>query len=171
MSDPIPSEYWQPLFKQPDASEKIERPSLTFFEDGWRRLKKNKTALCALSFIIIISFAAVCVPFFWNYTYEHQNLSLSGIPPALDVYRISDTKGIYITPEYSAIEVSHRGDLVQRLEPSARDRTGKKNHYVLDGKALTVDYDMSKTGRVSLIWDGKLMEIKSKILKGVSRYL
>ncbi|OZV88580.1 hypothetical protein CFK61_09645, partial [Streptococcus agalactiae] len=34
-----------------DSQEKIEKPALSFLEDAWRRLKKNKLAVVAMGFL------------------------------------------------------------------------------------------------------------------------
>ena len=38
----ISPELWAPLEQEEKNAEKMERPSLTFLQDGWRRLKSNK---------------------------------------------------------------------------------------------------------------------------------
>ena len=37
----ISPELWAPLEQEEKNAEKMERPSLTFLQDGWRRLKSN----------------------------------------------------------------------------------------------------------------------------------
>ncbi|MDN6967143.1 ABC transporter permease [Oenococcus sp. UCMA 17063] len=45
-------------------SEKIQKPSLTFWQDAWRRLKLNKVAVVSMWFLIAISvFTIVMIPF------------------------------------------------------------------------------------------------------------
>lgn len=46
------------------------RPSSTFFKDGVKRLKKNKVAMISMIVIILITLAAIFIPFFWPYSYE-----------------------------------------------------------------------------------------------------
>ncbi|MFR8361321.1 MAG: hypothetical protein ACLVB7_07605 [Coprococcus comes] len=48
----ISPELWAPLEQEEKNAEKMERPSLTFLQDGWRRLKSNKIAI--LSLIVIL---------------------------------------------------------------------------------------------------------------------
>jgi oligopeptide transport system permease protein len=130
---------WQPLQDRTDLLEKIERPSLTFFQDGWRRLRKNKVAICSMGYIMVITLSALGIPLFWNFTYEQQNLSLAGIPPVIKAYSLGGTF-LYVTPQYAGVELSARGDLLRLLEPVRRDRENKKNYYELDGKPLVIDY-------------------------------
>ncbi|MFT8324895.1 ABC transporter permease [Oenococcus sicerae] len=45
-------------------NEKIQKPSLTFWQDAWRRLKLNKVAVVSMWFLIVISiFTIIMVPF------------------------------------------------------------------------------------------------------------
>lgn len=48
------------------------RPSISFWEDGFRRLKKNKLAMVSLVVIIIYLIFAFIVPYFYPYSYEEQ---------------------------------------------------------------------------------------------------
>ena len=50
----IAPELWAPLQAQEKDSEKIEKPSLTFLQDGWRRLKQNKLAMASMCVIILL---------------------------------------------------------------------------------------------------------------------
>lgn len=48
------------------------RPSSTFFKDGVKRLLKNKVATVCFFLIILITLAAIIIPFFWPYSYDAQ---------------------------------------------------------------------------------------------------
>lgn len=47
-----------------DSQEKIEKPALSFLEDAWRRLKKNKLAVVAMGFLVILLLFSVGSNFF-----------------------------------------------------------------------------------------------------------
>ncbi|KGX86030.1 oligopeptide ABC transporter permease [Pontibacillus marinus] len=70
-----------PLEREDDTSEKISRPSLTFWQDSWMRLKKNTGALIGAWVLIIITFMALAGPFFNDYGFDEQNLIRSKLPP------------------------------------------------------------------------------------------
>nr|WP_268842277.1 ABC transporter permease [Pseudoflavonifractor phocaeensis] len=136
---------WVPLQEQEKDSEKIEKPSLTFLQDGWRRLKKNKMAMVSMFVIIVLVLSAVLIPFFWGYSYEEQTLTLSNTPPILKVYPIQDESNdmcIYITKSYDAMEVTHKGELVQLIQPTYKDVITRKSTYDLNGKELVIDYSL-----------------------------
>ena len=57
------------------------RPSTTAFQDGVRRLRKNKVAMVSFWIILLITVASIIVPFFWPYKYE----SMLGVRPGRPV--------------------------------------------------------------------------------------
>ncbi len=64
-----------------DTSEKINRPSLTFWQDSWMRLRKNKGALFGMIVLILIVLMAIFGPIFSSHGLDDQDLSLSRMPP------------------------------------------------------------------------------------------
>ncbi|ACJ34490.1 oligopeptide ABC transporter permease [Anoxybacillus flavithermus] len=65
--------------------EKINRPSLTFLQDAWIRLRKNKGAVFGLVMIIAITLMAIFAPIFSDHTYKEQNLKHAKLPPRIPV--------------------------------------------------------------------------------------
>lgn len=57
------------------------RPSTTFFKDGMKRLLKNKIATVSMIMIILITLAAIIIPFFWPYSYD----TMLGVRPGKPV--------------------------------------------------------------------------------------
>lgn len=62
-------------------SEVIYKPSLTFWQDGWRRFKKNKLALTFLGIMGIFLFLAVFGQMLTKYSYRAQDLSIKFLSP------------------------------------------------------------------------------------------
>jgi oligopeptide transport system permease protein len=58
------------------SSEAINRPSITYWQDAWRRLKKNKVAMIGLVLLSIFTIMAVVGPLMTKYTYNQNNLDL-----------------------------------------------------------------------------------------------
>lgn len=56
-------------------SEEIARPSISFWQDAWRRLKMNKLAMLGLWLILFLTFMAIFGPYMTPYSYEDQNLN------------------------------------------------------------------------------------------------
>ncbi len=61
-----------PASSEEKESLVIMRESVGFWQDGFRRFKKNKIAMTALVIVIIIMFFAFIVPNFYPYAYEEQ---------------------------------------------------------------------------------------------------
>ena len=57
---------WQPLSKAERDADKIVRPSMTYWQDVWRRLKGNKVAMGSLIFLVFLILVAIFVPMFWH---------------------------------------------------------------------------------------------------------
>ncbi|OWZ83694.1 ABC transporter permease [Natranaerobius trueperi] len=74
-------------------SESISRPSTTYWQDAWRRLKKNKVAivaLCILSFIIIMCLIG---PYLTPYEYNIGEVSNNNEPPSKEHWFGTDSLG------------------------------------------------------------------------------
>ena len=57
------------------------RPSTTFFKDGMKRLLRNKVATVSMIIIIVITLAAIIIPYFWPYSYD----TMLGVRPGKPV--------------------------------------------------------------------------------------
>ncbi|SFP72751.1 ABC transporter permease [Caldicoprobacter faecalis] len=63
---------FEPIRGRTDVADEIVRPSITYWQDAWRRFKKNKPAMIGLVTVIIIILSAIFVPMFWPYDYATQ---------------------------------------------------------------------------------------------------
>ncbi|MDO1605829.1 ABC transporter permease [Lactobacillus sp. YT155] len=63
--------------------EKISTPSLTFFQDAVRRLKKNKVAMFALGLLVLIIALAVTAPIISPQDPNAQNIKYANLPPKI----------------------------------------------------------------------------------------
>lgn len=50
----------------------LMRPSVSFWRDAMRRLRKNKVAMVSISFILVIMFLSFILPSFYPYKYSQQ---------------------------------------------------------------------------------------------------
>ncbi|NQT57837.1 MAG: ABC transporter permease [Bacteroidetes bacterium] len=64
-------------------SEKLTRPSLSYWKDAWRRFKKNKVALFAVLLLISMIFLAVFAPMISKYTYYEQDFDVINNTPSV----------------------------------------------------------------------------------------
>ena len=63
-------------------TEVIYKPSLTFWQDGWRRFKKNKLALSFLGLTVVFIFLAIFGQMITKYSYRDQDLASKFLSPA-----------------------------------------------------------------------------------------
>ena len=131
---------WQSVDRGTLESEKLSRPSLTYWQDCWQRLKKNKSAILSLIIIVVIVLAAVFVPMFWRFSYDQQNLEFANIPPQLELYDLGDGAYVYLTNEFKCIDTDEKGNLIASSKMVKDDKTNRMYIYEINGKPLIVDY-------------------------------
>ena len=66
-----------------DSAEKIVRESTTYWQDVWKRFRKDKLALFGLCIILIMTVAAIFIPMFSPYTYSGMDLTCMNSGPTL----------------------------------------------------------------------------------------
>lgn len=71
-------ELFQPVTTGLGEAEAIVRPSTTYWQDAWRRLKQNKGAMGGLIIIILLTIMAIIGPWISPYTYDAQQLTAEG---------------------------------------------------------------------------------------------
>jgi len=64
------------------TSERIVRPSLNYWQDAWRRLKKNRLAMAGLIILVVLIVLSVVVPFISSYDYQTQDLKIKNASPS-----------------------------------------------------------------------------------------
>ncbi|WP_226576947.1 oligopeptide ABC transporter permease [Halobacillus litoralis] len=67
-----------------DESDKITRPSLSFWQDSFIRLRKNVGAMIGLFVLIILTVMAIFGPYMNEYGEYDQDLSRSKMPPKVE---------------------------------------------------------------------------------------
>ncbi|MDD4336707.1 MAG: ABC transporter permease [Firmicutes bacterium] len=65
---------FKPIQKDIKSAEAIVRPSVTYWQDAWRRLKQNRGAMIGLWTIVAIIAIAIFGPMVSPYSYSDQNL-------------------------------------------------------------------------------------------------
>lgn len=87
----------QYLFERVEQStsiaEEITRPSLSFWEDVWRRFRLNKVATAGLIILTLLSIFAILGPIISSYTYFETNLSWKNHVPCKEYWFGTDDLG------------------------------------------------------------------------------
>lgn len=76
-----------------EESQAIVRPSMTYWQDAWRRLKMNKVAMASLIFLIFLGIMAIIGPYLLPYKYSDQNLMMTNRPPSAEHWFGTDYLG------------------------------------------------------------------------------
>ncbi|ANZ61402.1 peptide ABC transporter permease [Secundilactobacillus paracollinoides] len=78
----LPADSFEPLDKSAHLdSEKIAAPNLTFLQDAWRRLRKNKSAVIAMIILILFFLAAFGSAFISPHNPNAVNPQFANLPP------------------------------------------------------------------------------------------
>lgn len=62
-------------------SEGMLRPSMTFWEDAWRRLRKNKVAMASLVVLVIMVIMTIIGPMIAKFNFESMNKGMENLSP------------------------------------------------------------------------------------------
>lgn len=93
---PITPADFQPLSKENRDlldSEKIAAPALTFLQDSWRRLKKNKAAMTALVILVLLFVIAFASALISPHDPNATNPNLANLPPKIPGIDINGFNG------------------------------------------------------------------------------
>ncbi|MCQ2566193.1 MAG: ABC transporter permease [Clostridia bacterium] len=89
----IPAELFEPLPEEEKFSEQINRPSVSYWQNAWMKLKKDKLAIIGVVFIILMTLLAIFGPIFSPYTYEQQDYDVVNQPPSAEHWFGTDQFG------------------------------------------------------------------------------
>lgn len=131
---------FNPVQNEQRASKEQIRPSLTYWADAWRRLKKNRLALIGLIGVFIILLFGIFGPYLTPYSYSYQQTDFSNIPPRLTLYHLVDDKYVFLTNQYRLILVSEDGTLLYRLDQTSTDPIRKIYTYDYEGEDVFIDF-------------------------------
>ncbi|MEK3917424.1 ABC transporter permease [Paenibacillus sp. FSL H7-0331] len=74
---------FEPLVKESAGRETLVRPSMTYWQDAWRRLKKNKLAMFGLITLITLAILSIAGPLLSHFDYATQNYDIKNQKPSL----------------------------------------------------------------------------------------
>lgn len=89
----LSKELFQPLNRKFSKEYEATRPSLTYWQDVWRRLKGNKVAMVSFGAIIIIFLIAIFGPLFSQYSYSDQIRGQESLWPSMQHIFGTDSLG------------------------------------------------------------------------------
>lgn len=77
-------EMFQRVGVDEQSSETIVRPSISYWQDAIRRLKKNKVAMLSLFFLIFMVLMCILGPYIYPHPYNEQNIAITNQGPTLE---------------------------------------------------------------------------------------
>lgn len=92
MSMQLNTEMFKPAAGHKNADQ-IVRPSMTYWQDAWRRLKKNKLAMFGMGVILLLVLMAIIGPHIQPYGYSDQNFAEADQGPSLKHWFGTDDLG------------------------------------------------------------------------------
>jgi len=116
------------------------RPSLTFWQDAWRRFKKNKLAVAGMIGVLIVTIFGLFGPYMTPYSYSYQQTDYANVPPQLTVYRLDEENYVYLTGQYRLLLISKQGEIIKRLPQTGTDGLNKIYTYDYDGVPVVIDF-------------------------------
>ena len=116
------------------------RPSLTYWQDAWRRLKKHKPAIIGLIGVIFIILFGFAGPLFSAVSYSDQNIDFANLPPSMKIYQLDQDFYVFLTQDYKLIEVSAKGIVQQKFKRIDADPVNKLYTYSDGSREVILDF-------------------------------
>lgn len=149
------------LDKEQKLDKEQTRKSLTYWQDVWRRLKKNHLAVVGLVCVVIIILFATIGPLINPNDYSSQELDYKNIPPQLTIYKLGNDTYVYLSEMLDLILVSEDGHLIERfsLADADKDLVNRTRTYRL--------YDEQDNEIAAVLVDFSYQTDPIKILEGI----
>src|SRR5699024_6645455 len=95
MKQQLSEEMFRPVDKDVARHDEVAdaEPSLSFWQDAWRRLKQNKLAMAGFWAIILLIIMSIVGPWINVFTYEQQNLVMKNMGPSAEHWFGTDSFG------------------------------------------------------------------------------
>ncbi|PHV72264.1 peptide ABC transporter permease [Sporanaerobium hydrogeniformans] len=163
---------WELISHEIKEEKEVPRPSLTYWQDAWRRLRKNSLAMIGFVAIILIVLVAILGPMVSKVSYSDQVLELANIPPRFERVDIGDGHYVYVHKEYKLIEVTENGEILGVANKLKEDKVGRKVTYEIGGKEVVLDYSGVKkkkkndnpaeeTAKYKILVEGKAVDLSN----------
>ena len=92
------------------------RPSLTYWADAWRRLKKNRLAMVGLAGVILVILFGVFGPYFFEASYSDQRNEFKNLGPSLEIYEIDEGLFANVSKDYNFFILDEDGGNLEHVE-------------------------------------------------------
>ncbi|MDN9008784.1 ABC transporter permease [Brevibacillus laterosporus] len=89
----LTEKHFEPVSVDASQAEQIKRPSLSFWQDAWRRLKQNKVAMVSLIFLVALIVCAIVMPMVSSNDYFSTDLTGKNKKPSMEHFFGTDDLG------------------------------------------------------------------------------
>ncbi|MFT8312134.1 MAG: ABC transporter permease [Sporolactobacillus sp.] len=89
----IPTDWFRLLNRKKIVQQSLSRPSISYWQDAWIQLRKNKLAMLGLTFLVLLAVFAVFGPIFSPYSVTAQHLTLQNLSPSSNHWFGTDELG------------------------------------------------------------------------------
>jgi oligopeptide transport system permease protein len=137
---------WEKASEEVKGEKKV-RPSMTYWQDAWRRLKQNKLSMIGLVTIILLFIVAIFGPMFSKFSYEDQDLKFGNIAPRFDIYQVDKDNYIYVHPEYKIFSVTKDGVLIDTIRPKKNNIMTSQKIYEVGNNEVILDYKNARLAK------------------------
>ena len=77
-------ELFEPAEMTDSQKQSIVRPSISYWKDAWRRLRRNPVSMIGLVLVVLVTLTAVFAPLLTPYDYYTQNLARANESPSAE---------------------------------------------------------------------------------------
>ncbi|ASV67299.1 ABC transporter permease [Cytobacillus sp. FSL W7-1323] len=89
----IPDDWFSPKEKDERKAEAVVRPSLSYWQDAWKRLLKNKLAMSGLVFLVLLTIMSFVGPLISPHNGSEQMLANQNLAPSSEFWFGTDELG------------------------------------------------------------------------------
>lgn len=79
----LPPEKFERVAIDNESAERITKPSLSFWQDAWLRLRKNKAAVVSIFVLLLLILMAFIGPHLNGHSGDHQEIRHANLPPKI----------------------------------------------------------------------------------------
>ncbi|SFF98276.1 ABC transporter permease [Sporolactobacillus nakayamae] len=89
----VPREWFRLLKRNKPVQQNLSRPSISYWQNAWIHLRKNKLAMLGMCFLILLAVFAIFGPIFSPYSVTAQHLTLQNLAPSASHWFGTDELG------------------------------------------------------------------------------
>jgi hypothetical protein len=96
-----------------DSADRIDRPSLSYWQDVWQRLKTNRRALASLFIVIALLLFTLAGPLLWQVNPAQQDLDQISQAPNLGLEAL-------VVEDYPRVQILDAGNIPRQSAPAEK---------------------------------------------------